>query len=141
MPYKVPSTAELIQRDLSNIEYSLNQKTPPAEKAFNAVLAVTEGLADKGLYAFAADLIRENLALTASEEGLTKIGEEYGIYRVQPAIWEGVAIFDIPDGNTLFFGTIFIGPQNIKYQTIEPVTAPFLESGSGVQVSIVCTEA
>jgi hypothetical protein len=141
MPYNTPSAQELANRNLANIESSLNQKTPPAEKAFNAVLAVTEGMNDKQLYGYAADLARENLALTASEEGLAKLGEEYGVYRVQPSAWEGRALFDIPDGETLYLGTAFIGQNGLQYQTGASATAPFSVPGSGVLVSISCTEA
>jgi hypothetical protein len=141
MPYNVPSISELVQRNISNIESSLNTKTPPAEKAFNSVLAVTEGMNDKQLYAYAADLARENLALTASEEGLAKLGEEYGVYRVQPSAWEGRALFDMPDGMTLFLGTSFISANGLQYQAGASATAPFSVPGSGVLVDIACEEA
>ncbi|MDR0496531.1 MAG: baseplate J/gp47 family protein [Treponema sp.] len=140
MPYNVPSTQELVQRNLSQLESSLNQTTPQAEKAFNNVLATAEGMAGKELYSYAADLIRENFALTASEKGLEKMGEEYGIPRVQSAAWEGKAHFDLPDGKTLYLGTVFIGPHNLKYETTSSVTAPYDVSGSGVIVAIACAD-
>lgn len=140
MPHEVPSTAELVGRNVASIESSLNQKTPAAEKAFNRVLAATLGMADKGLYAYAADLARDNLALTASEGALEAMGEEYGIPRVQPTVWEGMATFDIPDGRTLYLGTSFIGPQGLKYETRASATAPHDEPGSGVLVPIACVD-
>jgi hypothetical protein len=141
MPYNVPSTSDLANRNLANIESSLNQVTPPAEKAFNAVFSVTEAMTHRELYGYAADLARENLALTASEEGLTRLGEECGVYRVQPAAWEGKVVFDIPDGQTLYLGTAFIGQNGLVYKTLSSVTAPSGDSGSGVLVSIACAEA
>ena len=140
MPYNNPSTEELVNRNRTQIEANLNQNTPLSEKAFNTVLSTVEALADRELYGYASDLTRENLALTASEDGLGALGEEYGIYRFQPTAWEGMAAFDIPDGETLYFGTAFIGPQGFKYETSRSATAPYLEPGSGVLVPITCTE-
>ena len=140
MPYNSPSTAELAGRNRTQIEANLNQNTPLAEKAFNTVLSIMEALSGRGLYGYASDLTRENLALTASEEGLEALGEEYAIYRFQPTAWEGLVAFDVPDGETLYFGTAFIGPQGFKYETSASVTAPYLEPGSGVLVPLVCTE-
>jgi hypothetical protein len=141
MPYSVPSTAELTERNFACIEASLNQNTPLAEKAFNRVLATTLGMADKEIYRYAADLIRENLALTASEGGLMNLGEEYGIYRVPPTLWKGKVAFSLPDGESLYYGTVFVGPQNMQYEIAESVTAPYLEPGSGVVVNIACIAA
>ena len=140
MPYEIPSTQELVERNIANIESSLNQKTPAAEKAFNRVLATADGMADKGLYAFAADQVRENLVLTASEEGLAAFGEEYGLPRVQPAAWEGIAAFDLPDGETIYSETAFIGPQGLAYKTTASATAPHLEGGSGVMIPVACVD-
>jgi len=140
MPYNVPSAQELVNRNVANIEAQLNQKTPPAERAFNTVLSTITGMAQKELYSYATDLARENLALTASEEGLERLGEEYGVYRVQPTVWEGLAVFAIPDGQTLLLGTAFIGQNGLVYKTTASVTAPSFAPGSGVLVPIACTE-
>ena len=141
MPYAVPATQELIDRNLANIEAALNQKTPMSELAFNRVLAAVLGMADKELYRYAKDLIRDNLASAASESGLMALGEEHGVFREQPTVWEGKASFNLPDGETLFFGTAFVGPHNLIYETFESATAPYLETGSGVVVNIVCIDA
>jgi hypothetical protein len=140
MAYSVPSAQELVNRNISQIESSLNQKTPPAERSFNTVLSTVTGMADRELYSYAADLARENLALTASEEGLERLGEEYGVYRVQPTVWEGLAVFAIPDGQTLFLGTAFIGQNGLVYKTTASVTAPSFTPGSGVLTPLACTE-
>jgi len=141
MPYSTPTTQELIDRKIASLESSLNQTTPPAEKAFNRVLATTEGMADRELYGYATDSVRENLALAASEEGLAAFGREYGVPRVEPKAWEGLALFDIPDGQTLYLGTVFIGANKLKYETTASVTAPFSTPGSGVLAPFACTEA
>jgi len=135
----VPSTEELIKRNLSLLESSLNQNTPEAEKAFNHVLAAVLGMAAKGLYTYAADLARENLALTASEEGLTTLGKEYGIPRGEPAAWEGESQFVLAGGKTLYVGTVFIGQQGLKYETTSSVTN-HSKTQDTVTVPIVCCE-
>jgi hypothetical protein len=62
--------------------------------------------ATPGLYSFAVDRAKENLAITASEEGLSLIGREYGISRVEAKAWQGEAHFDAPDGMVIPLGTI-----------------------------------
>ena len=141
MPYTVPGTQELIDRNLAGMESSLNQNTPPAEKAFNKVLAVVSAMAERELYRCAEDFARENLALTASKAGLAVIGEEYGIYRERSKAWEGKGIFEIPDGETLYFGTVFISPQGLEYEIVSSVTSPYLEPGSGVLAFLACKGA
>ena len=49
--------------------------------------------------------------------------------------------FDIPDGETLFLGTIFIGVQGLRYKTKASATAPTNVSGDGVFVPIACIDA
>ncbi|MFP3041901.1 baseplate J/gp47 family protein [Treponema primitia] len=138
MPTITPSTDELIQRNIAGFESALNVKTPPAEKSFNRTIATVEGLQGTGLYSFANDRARANLALTAAEADLMDLGENYGVYRTPAKIWEGIIRFILPDGKTLYLGTIFIGPQGIKYQTTANVIAPQGAPGSGVLAAIEC---
>jgi hypothetical protein len=131
---------ELVERNLAGIEAALNEKTPPAEKAFNRVLAVVEAMQAAGLYSFAVDRAKENLAITASEEGLSLIGREYGILRVEPKAWQGEAHFNATDGMVIPLGTIFVSSRGFTYRTRESVTSPQGSPGSGVLLLLDCTE-
>jgi hypothetical protein len=121
MPYETPSTQELIDRDLANIEQALGEKTPPADRAFNKAWSVVEGTAASGLYAYARDRARENLAISASEEGLDDLGSEYDVPRRSATPWRGRASLSLLSGQSLYSGTIYIGPQGLKYETLQTV--------------------
>ncbi|MDR1287986.1 MAG: baseplate J/gp47 family protein [Treponema sp.] len=138
MPYIEPSTQELADRNLANIEARLNQNTPPAEKAFNRVISAMEAMSGKGLYAFARDRAEANLALTADADSLSLIGAEYDITRVPAKAWEGLLRFLIPDGETLSMSTVFLGPQGLRYTVTASATAPQGSPGSGALAPIVC---
>jgi uncharacterized phage protein gp47/JayE len=120
--YAIPDARELIDRNLANIEQNLNEKSPPAEKSFNRVWATVEGLSMSGLYAFAADRVRDNLAISASEAGLETLGEEYDLPRRGAIPWRGKAAIPLTHGQTLYAGTVYIGGQGLKYETLQNVT-------------------
>jgi hypothetical protein len=122
MPYNLPSTSEVISRNIQNIESLLNEKTPSADRAFNRAWAVVEGLSASGIYAFAADRARDNLAISASEEGLEALGEEYDLPRRQAAPWRGKASLSLHHGQALYAGTVYIGGQGLKYETTATTT-------------------
>jgi uncharacterized phage protein gp47/JayE len=138
MAYNVPSTQELSDRNLANIERQLNEHTPPADKAFNRTWAVTEGMAEKELYAFAADRAAANLAMTAMGADLESIGQEYGLVRYPATPWQGTAQYALADGKTLPLSVAFIGPQGLKYTTMASATAPQGLPGSGAIVRFSC---
>lgn len=140
MPYTIPSTADLVARNKSNIESHLNQTTPPADKAFNTVLAVEQGMSHRGLYAYAADRVNANFAMTAQGDDLDAIGEEYDILRGKATAAVIVAALPADDGTSIDLSTIFVGPQGLQYETQNTVVAPSGAPGSGVIISMVCKE-
>lgn len=77
MPLPVPTTQEIVDQNVTNLESNLNQTTPATPKAFNRVLGTTEAMNATGLYRFGAERAKQNLALTANEAGLTVLGNEY----------------------------------------------------------------
>ena len=81
MALQIPTTQELTEQNLANLEGALNQETPPADKAYNAVNAVMIALAFTSLYKYAAEKALQNLALTATGEDLDRIGINYGVIR------------------------------------------------------------
>ena len=99
MPYSIPSTEELVQRNITNIEQNLNERTPPADRSFNRSWATVEGMSASGLYAFAKDAARENLAISASYDGLISIGEEYDVQRRASTAFRGKITLSLPQAN------------------------------------------
>ena len=117
MPYSIPSTEELVQRNITNIEQNLNERTPPADRSFNRSWATVEGMSASGLYAFAKDAARENLAISASYDGLISIGEEYDVQRRASTAFRGKITLSLPQGQPLYSGIVYIGPQGLQYET------------------------
>jgi len=77
----IPTTEELKDRYLTNLESALNQNSPLADKAFLRVLAATQALDHTELYRVALERALQNLAITATGEDLDRIGEEYDVVR------------------------------------------------------------
>jgi uncharacterized phage protein gp47/JayE len=76
MSYKIPTTLELYNAYLARLEAAIGQNSPLNDKAFLIQLAQTESGLDIGHYKFAANAVLQNLALTATAEGLDLIGNE-----------------------------------------------------------------
>lgn len=74
MSYREPTTAEIFASFLAQLESALGQDSPINDKAFLRVLAVAMAGMTKGLYKLGSDAAQQNLALTASGEGLDRIG-------------------------------------------------------------------
>jgi len=81
MALKIPTTQELKDLFLTNYENSLNQSVPLIPRAFLRVCAAIDALLGTSLFRFAAERVLQNLALTATDEDLDRIGENYGVYR------------------------------------------------------------
>jgi uncharacterized phage protein gp47/JayE len=81
MALRIPTTQETVDLFIANLEAALNQTAPDTDKAFIKVLAAMEALSAVGLYRFAIERAKANLALTAGEAALEILGEEYGVTR------------------------------------------------------------
>jgi len=127
--FSLPTTQEVIDRNLASLESNLNQTSPLADKAFLRVLATVEGGNYTELNRYALNLIEQVLALTATGEDLDRIGNNYGVTRTpaQPTILE-CRIFG-SDSLTLPADTLFVGePNDIRYLTNEDAnggTSPY----------------
>lgn len=79
MALRIPTTIELAASFLVNFESRINQNSPMNDKSFTRVLSAEEALAIAGLYRFAVDASKQNLALTATGKDLEDLGSEYGV--------------------------------------------------------------
>ena len=115
MPIQIPTTQEIVDQNRANLESSLNQETPAADIAYNNINAVMNALAYTSLYKYAAERALQNLALTATDVDLDRIGINYGVIRkpAEPA----VVTASLPATN----GTII------------PVTAIYTAEANGLQ--------
>jgi len=142
LSYPVPSTLSLIARFKASIEARLNKKTPTADEAYNTVLAVTQGMIAKGLYAYAADRVTANFVRTAQGADLDRLGRDWDCIRIKATACQLTASLAAIDDTQIDLATVFIGPQNLNYEVQETVVAPDPgASGSGVVITLKCEEA
>ena len=124
MAFNIPTLSELFQNHLSRLEGQIGQTSPLNDKAFLRVLAGTEAGQDIGLYKYAADRAKANLALTASADDLDNIGRNLNVIRTpaQAAIVEA----DLPatTGTIIPVTADFIADANgLRYRPVEAVTS------------------
>lgn len=118
MSIQIPTTQEIKNQNLTNLESNLNQISPLADKAFLRVLAAMEALAISPLYKFAIERAKQNLALTATGNDLDIIGSEYGVNRNLAEAAQLTATIPGIDSTIISAGTGFIGvPNGVRYFT------------------------
>lgn len=124
MPYNIPTTAQLQAAHLARLESRLGQSAPLGDRAFLRVLAAAEAGLDIGHYKYAADAALQSLALTATGEGLDRIGLDNDTPRklAVTAILE--ATLPATTGTVIPQGTEFVSDSSgIRYKTDAAATA------------------
>ena len=124
MSYTIPTFSQLFADHLSRLESNLNQDSPLNDFAFLRILAAVEAGQDIGLYKYAADAAKQNLALTATNTGLDLIGNNYNTPRkqAQAAIIE--ADLTATTGTVIPINTVFVAnTSGLRYKTTAEVTA------------------
>ncbi|MCK5127587.1 MAG: baseplate J/gp47 family protein [candidate division Zixibacteria bacterium] len=136
MALNIPTTEEIKDRNLANIEANLNQDTPPNDIAFNKVLAGVEAINHTELYKFGVERTKQNLALTAYGVDLENIGIEYET-PINPAVATNLSVDFVATNGTPFpAGTTFIGEANgIRYFSDSLVIA-----GAGIATPTMTAE-
>lgn len=81
MSIKILTTKELSDQNLAGLEGAIGQTSPIADKAFLRVLAAVLALGHTGLYKYAAERAKQNLAQTATGSDLDLIGAEFDVTR------------------------------------------------------------
>lgn len=109
---EIPSTSSLADQNLTALEAALGQTAPVNELAFLRVLAVLLAMADTGLYRYAYDRARQNLALTATGASLDTIGEEHDAPRKLAERAQLMVTVAALDGLSLEVGVAFVSSAN-----------------------------
>jgi hypothetical protein len=112
MPLQIPTTQELITQYISNFESRLNQTIPLVDKAFVRVLSVAEAVLDTSLYKFGVERSLQTLALTATDDDLDVIGNNYGVYRKVAESAEYRLEGSATSGTIIPIGVDFVGDSN-----------------------------
>jgi hypothetical protein len=137
MALRIPTTQEVTDRNLTNLESNLNQTSPLAEKAFLRVLAAMEAMNYTELNRFLAERTLQNFALTATGDDLDRIGEEYEVIRKPAIATELYITIDGVIGTTIPISTVWIlDSNNVKYETKETVILDAVQE----DILVVCQE-
>lgn len=124
MAYNMPTLQELYNAHLNRLESIIGQDSPLNDRAFLRVLAATESGLDIGQYKFAADAALQNFALTATNDGLDRIGLDNNTPRRAAQTAVLTATLPATDGTVIPANTEFTGDSNgIRYRTTAAVTA------------------
>jgi len=139
MAYRIPTTQENYERNLSNYESELNQTSPLVDKAFLRVQSANEAQAQTELSRLAVDRARENLIITASESGLTVFGNEYNVPRKAGTATNHTIFLPATVGTSIPAGKEFVGDSNnVRYtndSTTVAATDPTLGDGALMTVT------
>jgi phage-related baseplate assembly protein len=112
----IPTVKQIKDQNVANIEGEINQSTPSNDKAYNKVIGGMEAVLQKSLYNFAIDRAKQNLALTATEDDLDKLGAEYGVTRKEAVSTVLTATLPGTNGTTISALTNFVGDANgVRY--------------------------
>lgn len=129
----IPTTREIKDNNLSNLESKLSQQSPLNDIAFLKVLSATEAIVQSGQYKYAAQRAKQNLIITATGDDLKRLGAEYNvIYKEAEAT---ILTADLPAEGSTFIptGTRFKSLTNgFIYITNTDVTA----SGGVAQLNL-----
>lgn len=124
MAYKIPTSQILFDDHLARLEAALAQTAPSLDKSFLRVLAISEAGLDIGLYKYAADAALQNLAITATDDGLDRIGNDNSTPRQQAQTCIVTAELPATTGTVIPGSREFIGDANgLRYKTEADVTA------------------
>jgi uncharacterized phage protein gp47/JayE len=139
MAYRIPTTQENYERNLSNYESELNQTSPLVDKAFLRVQSGNEAQAQTELSRLAVDRAKENLIITASESGLTVFGNEYNVPRKAGTAANLTIFLPATIGTSIPAGKEFVGDSNnVRYTndaTTVAATDPTLGDGALLTVT------
>jgi hypothetical protein len=124
MSYPIPTLAELEAQHIARLESALGQNAPTNDKAFLRILSKSEAAMDTGLYKYAANRVKANLALTAISEDLDAIGNNENTPRKLSEPAELTATLPANTGVIITTSNEFIADANgLRYKPIADVTA------------------
>ena len=113
----IPTAAQLAADNQARFESQLGQQAPINDKAFLRVLSVLEAVLATTLYKNSIFQIKQTLAITATESGLTLLGSEFGVNR-KVAVAANLTITLPGADGTIIPNTVdFVGDANgLRYR-------------------------
>lgn len=114
----IPTTKEIFDQNLTQLETAMGQKSPVDNKSFLRVLAAVLTLRDVSLYKFGTERALQNLAMTGTGGDLALIGAEKTVVK-KPAV-----------------ATQITATLNSINDVIIPITATFVSPANGLTYNI-----
>lgn len=138
MAIDIPTTAEISEQNIANFEVRIGQTIPVNSKAFVRVLAAIEAGLFSTHYKYAVDRILQNLALTASDEDLDRIGTNYRVYRKAAIAFVGTITQPAANGTTIPITVDYVADASgIRYI----VNASTVAAGGSSTVTVTAAES
>lgn len=138
MAYNLPTLNDLYTAHIARLESVLNQDSPENEKSFIRALAKTEAAQDIGLYKYAGDRAKQNLALTATGEDLDRIGNDNSLPRKASETAVLTATMTANTGTIIPANIDFVADANgLRYRPTADVTAV----ANVATLTLRCTES
>jgi uncharacterized phage protein gp47/JayE len=138
MAITLPTTQDIVGANIAKFEATLNQTVPATEKAFVRVVATIEASAFASLARMVVDRAKENLALTASAEGLATIGDEIGVTQKAATTAEVTIEATAETGTSVPITARFMGDGNSE---VYRPSASGSESGGKISLTAVAEVA
>ncbi len=124
MPIPIPTTEQQRLDNISILETNLGQSAPIDGKSLLRVLALNFSLNGTTHFKYGTQQAKENLALTASREGLIAIGKNYGIAPKAAESFQCTATLPATSGTIIPITLFFTGDSNgAQYNLDGQVTA------------------
>lgn len=132
---EIPTTEEINDRIISDIESSISQSTPLMFKAFSRVLAFALAGVFTILYKFGQWAIKQIFTITQDDDSLELKGDQYDIARTAAVAAELTAGFTGDNGTVIPAGQQFRGDSNGFLYSLQSA----LEIAGGVAVgNLLC---
>lgn len=136
MAISIPTTAELTAQNETNFETEIGQTIPTNSKAFFRVLSVIEAGLATTHYKHAVERVKQNLALTATDDDLDLIGANYGVTRKAQVSFVGEITQPANAGTSIPAGLDYVSDASgLRYFVNSTVVAG---GGGSVDVEVTC---
>jgi len=132
----IPTTEEIYNRIINDIETKLNQTTPLLPKAFNVVLALSVAGAFTILYKIFQWGVKQIFTITQDEDSLSLKGEQYGIAKKTAQAAVLTATFTGVNGTLIDQGKQFRGNSNGLLYSLDAATQ--IITGGSITATVNC---
>lgn len=137
MPWNIDTLEDLVNRQVSDVETSIEQDVPLLGKSVLRVLSTVQAAGHHEQYQYLGYLSRQLLPDTAESEFLRRHARIWGVIPKDATFSTGPVSFSGSDGAAILAGTALLGLNRFEYE----VTASGTITGGQVTLSVRSREA